>query len=78
MATTEARVRELIADNLEVDGQPLDPSLSLDSGLSEAGVPSMDVVAFAKLVAQEFNLAFSPEDCARLKTLRDLVEFIDA
>lgn len=78
MATTEARVRELIAENLEVDGQPLDPSLSLDSGLSEAGVPSMDVVAFAKLVTQEFNLAFSPEDCARLKTLRDLVEFIDA
>lgn len=78
MATTEARVRELIAENLEVDGQPLDPSLSLDSGLSEVGVPSMDVVAFAKLVAQEFNLAFSPEDCARLKTLRDLVEFIDA
>ena len=69
MATTEARVRELVAENLEVD---------LDSGLSELGVPSMDVVAFAKLVAQEFNLAFSPEDCARLKTLRDLVEFIDA
>ena len=74
MATTEARVRELVAENLEVDG----PSVDLDSGLSELGVPSMDVVAFAKLVAQEFNLAFSPEDCARLKTLRDLVEFIDA
>ena len=78
MATTEARVRELIAENLEVDGQPLDPSLDLDSGLSEVGVSSMDVVAFARLVAQEFDLVFSPEDCARLKTLRDLVEFIDA
>ena len=78
MATTEARVRELIAENLEVDGQPLDPSLSLDSGLSEAGVPSMDIVAFAKLVTQEFDLTLSPDDCARLKTLRALVEFIDA
>ena len=78
MATTEARVRELIAENLEVDGQPLDPSLDLDSGLSEVGVPSMDIVAFAKLVALEFDLVFSPEDCARLKSLRDLVEFIDA
>ena len=78
MATTEARVRELVAENLEVDGQPLGPELDLDSGLSEAGVSSMDIVAFAKLVAQEFNLTFSPEDCARLKTLRDLVEYIDA
>ena len=58
MATTEARVRELVAENLEVDGQPLDPSLSLDSGLSEVGVSSMDVVAFARLVAQEFDLVF--------------------
>ncbi len=78
MATTEDRVRQLVAENLEVDGQPLGPSLDLDTGLAEAGVPSMDIVAFAKLVAQEFNLTFSPEDCARLNNLRDLIEFIDA
>ncbi len=78
MATTEDRVRQLVAENLEVDGQPLGPSLDLDIGLGEAGVPSMDIVAFAKLVAQEFNLTFSPEDCARLNNLRDLIEYIDA
>ena len=78
MATTEDRVRQLVAENLEVDGQPLDPSLDLDAGLSEHGVPSMDIVAFARLVALEFDLVFSAEDCARLKNLRALVEFIDA
>ena len=78
MATTEDRVRQLVAENLEVDGQPLDPSLDLDASLSEHGVPSMDIVAFARLVALEFDLVFSAEDCARLKNLRALVEFVDA
>ena len=34
MATTEDRVRQLVAENLEVDGQPLGPSLDLDTGLA--------------------------------------------
>ena len=51
MATTEERVRQLVTENLEVDGQPLDLPEDLDTGLTELGVSSLDIVAFAKLVS---------------------------
>ena len=78
MASTEDRVRQLVRDNLEVDGKPLAEPVELDTGLSDVGVSSMDIVAFAKLVAQEFNVNFTPEDCANLTTLRGLVEYLDS
>lgn len=78
MATTEQRVRQLVSDNLEVDGQPLDLPADLNSSLIDAGVSSLDLVAFAKVVAQEFNISFTPEDCASVNSVRELIQFIDA
>ena len=78
MPSTEERVRQLIADNLEVDGQPVDPSLPLTSNLTEAGVSSIDRVAFARVLQQEFNVTFAPENCAELQSLADLIRFLDA
>ena len=78
MTSTEDRIRKLIDENLEVDGRPLGPLLDLNISLIEAGVSSMDLVAFAKLVSQEFNVAFSPDDCAKLNSVRDLIGFLDS
>lgn len=78
MASNEDRVRQLVNENLEVDGKPLAQPVDLDSSLTDAGVSSMDIVAFAKLVAGEFNISFTPEDCTNLKTLRDLVDHLDS
>ena len=77
MATTEERVRQLVSENLEVDGQPLDLSANLDTGLTELGVSSLDIVAFAKLVSKEFNISFTIEDCETVNTVQKLIEYID-
>ena len=77
MTSTEERVRKLIADNLEVDGQPVDPSLPLSSNLTDAGVSSIDLVAFAKVIQEEFNVNFAVEHCSELQSLADLVQFLD-
>ena len=37
----------------------------------------MDIVAFAKVVAQEFDGNFTPEICAGLGSLSDLVKCLD-
>lgn len=74
MTSTEDRIRKLIGENLEIDGATLD----LNSSLIEAGVSSMDLVAFAKLVSQEFGVSFSPDDCARLNSVRALIGFLDS
>lgn len=77
MATTEQRVRQLVSENLEVDGQPLDLPADLNISLIDAGVSSLDLVAFAKVVSQEFNVTFTPEDCASVNSMQELISFID-
>ena len=74
MTSTEDRIRKLIGENLEIDGSTLDLNISL----TEAGVSSMDLVSFAKLVSQEFDVSFSPDDCARLNSVRALIGFLDS
>ena len=78
MASTGDRLRNLISENLEVDGQPIDVPQDLNISLLEAGVPSTDLVAFAKLVSQEFNISFTAEHCTQLNSLQEVVEFIDS
>ena len=78
MASTEDRVRKLIADNLEVDGKPVDASMDLSSNLTDAGVSSMDIVSFARVIQNEFGISFTPEHCTELQTIGQLVEFLDA
>lgn len=78
MASTEDRVRKLIADNLEVDGKPVDSSLSLDSSLTDAGVSSMDVVSFARVIQDEFGIKFTVEQCSELTTIGKLINFLDS
>ena len=77
MATTEERVRQLAA-NLEVDGKPLDHPLDLDLNVAEAGVNSNDLVAFWKMVNEEFGVEIPAEDFAGLATPRSLIEYLDA
>ncbi len=78
MASTGDRRRDQINENLEVDGQPIDLPQDLNTSLLDAGVSSVDLVAFAKVVSQDFNVKFAPEDCARHNTLQGLIEFIDS
>lgn len=77
MASTEDRIRTLLAENLEVDGKPLPQPVDFSVGLAEVGVSSMEIVAFAKVVAQEFDIEFTPEICAGLNNLSDLVKCLD-
>lgn len=78
MASTEDRVRTLISENLKVDGQPISADLDLNSSLTDAGVPSMDIVAFARLVQDEFGIEFEVKHCTELTSVAALVEFLDA
>lgn len=75
MASTEERLHKLIHDNLDV---PATESLNLDLNFAAAGVPSAQVVAFAKLVADEFGITVTPEDFAGLSNVGDLVNHINA
>lgn len=78
MATTEERIRKLVDDNLEIEGRTAGEPLHMDYSLRESGVSSVDFVAFAKLVADEFGVTFSTEDCAKYNTVGELVAHLEA
>ena len=73
MATTEERLRKLVDDNLEIEGRTAGEPLHMDYSLRESGVSSVDFVAFAKIVADEFGVTFNPEDCAKYNTVGELI-----
>ncbi len=73
MATTEERLRKLVDDNLDIEGRTAGEPLHMDYSLRESGVSSVDFVAFAKIVADEFGVTFNPEDCAKYNTVGELI-----
>ncbi|MXZ67767.1 MAG: acyl carrier protein [Acidimicrobiia bacterium] len=77
MASTAERLTTLVNENIEVDGQPLSIPDDLNISLIDSGVSSMDIVALAKLVSQEFSVEFTVEECTSLKTLSEVVGFLD-
>ena len=73
MASTQDRIKQLVDEHLDLGSDP-----DFDSRLADAGVSSVDAVAFFKEVNQAFNLSLQPEDCLQFKTLQMLVTYIDA
>ena len=78
MSSTVERLRKLVSDNLEVDGEPVTLPDNLNASLLDAGVSSVDLVAFGKLVSQEFDVKFTLEDCSNLNSVQSLIEHLDA
>ncbi len=66
----EARLRELVAEHLDLGREP-----QWDGGIADSGISSLDAVAFKKVVEQEFGVSIPPE-C--FDTLRKLAAYIDS
>ena len=77
MDSTADRLRKLLSENVEVNGKPVDIPADLNISLSETGVSSLDLVALAKLVAQEFDITFAIDDCTSIDNLAQLAVFVD-
>lgn len=78
MASIEKKVRQLADENLEVDGQPIGKLLDLNKSLTDLGVSSMDAVSFAKALEQEFNVSLLPGKVGEIRTIGDLIEYLEA
>ena len=78
MASTAERIKALVDDNIEVDGKALSIPDDMNFSLAAAGVSSMDLVALGKLIASEFGITFTLDDCAALDNLTKVVAFVDS
>ena len=73
MATAEERIRKIVDENLEIEGRNAGDPLHMEYSIRDSGISSVDFVAFAKLVADEFGVAFAPEDCAKYNNVGELI-----
>ena len=78
MSNTEERIRTLVDENLQIEGREPGQPLNHDLSIIDAGVSSTDVVAFWKLVCEEFGVDISAEEFAELLTPNDLIAYLDA
>ena len=78
MSNTEERIRTLVDENLQIEGREPGQPLNYDRSIIDAGVSSTDVVAFWKLVCEEFGVDISAEEFAELLTPSDLIAYLDA
>ena len=77
MASTEERLRKLVDENLEIDGRAIGQELDLNKSLMDAGVSSVDFVAFMKVVVQEFDVEVTAGDCENFQSLSELIALLE-
>ena len=73
MSATEDRIVQLAQQFLDLERE-----LNLDANFADAGVSSVDALAFIKTVSREFDVEIPPEDLENIPNLRSFIEYVEA
>ena len=74
MATTQDKIRSIIASKLSIDENEITPEKSL---VNDLGADSLDVVELSMDLEREFNLKFEDSDTEKIQTVADLYALIE-
>ena len=75
-APIASRLREILARHIEVDLSRLHPDDRFIEDLEMVELDSLSAVNFAVDIEREFGISIPDADAARLKTFRDVVEYV--
>ena len=71
---TFEKVQKILAEQLELDAD----EITMDSSLVEdLGIDSLDFVDIVMSLEDEFDIEFPEEDMAGIKTVGDIVKYIE-
>ena len=69
------KVREILVDQLDVD----EDAVTMESSITEdLGADSLDVVDMVMSLEEEFDLEIPDEEIESMKTVGDIVKFIES
>lgn len=67
------KVKSLITEQLDVDEEQLD----MDTTFEDIDADSLDVVELVMALEEEFNLEIADEEVEKIKTVGDIVSYIE-
>ena len=74
MATIRDKAKALISSKMKIDESEITEDKSF---FNDLGADSLDFVELCVTLEREFNVKFSEEDTAKVKTVGDLYELIE-
>ena len=74
MATIRDKAKSLIASKMKLDESEITPEKHV---FNDLGADSLDFVELTMLLEREFNMKFSEEEMANVKTVGDLYQLIE-
>ncbi len=73
MADIEAKVKEIIINELGVDAEKVTPEASF---VEDLGADSLDTVELVMAFEEEFGMEIPDEDAEKLQTVGDAIQYI--
>lgn len=73
-STVEARVKEIVCEQLGVSDEEVKPDASF---IEDLGADSLDIVELVMALEEEYEMEISDEDAEKIKTVKDVIQYIE-
>ena len=74
-ASVQARVKEIVCEQLGVSAEEVTPEASF---IEDLGADSLDIVELVMALEEEYEMEISDEGAEKIRTVQDVISYIGA